>query len=71
MVRIVKLLRQPDDYDGWGLNKHSPQIGDTGYIVEILQASGLPNNYIVECSRRDGTTVWLGEFLAEELESVS
>ena len=71
VVRIARLLREPNEYDGEVLNKRSPQIGDTGYVVEILQASGLPNNYVVECSGSDGTTLWLGEFLAEELGAVS
>jgi hypothetical protein len=69
-VRIVRLLRPPEHYDGWRVNERPPAIGDVGTIVDILQKAGLPDNYVVECSdpARDGTDIWLGDFLAEELE---
>jgi hypothetical protein len=68
MVRVRQLLRAPEEYDGWGFNQRSPRVGDVGCIVDILQAAGLPDGYVVESSGPDGITIWLGIFLAEELE---
>jgi hypothetical protein len=67
MVRIRRLLRSPDSYDGWRINRRPPRIGDVGAIVEISQAPGLPDHYVVENSGPDGITIWLGEFDGEEL----
>jgi hypothetical protein len=68
VVRVVRLLHPPEHYDDWNQNQRPPAIGDTGTIVNILQAAGLPDNYVVESCDRDGNTIWLGDFLAEELE---
>jgi hypothetical protein len=69
IVRICQLLRSPEEYDGWRVNQRPPQVGDTGTIVDVLAAPGLPYNYVVEASGQDGITIWLGDFAAEELES--
>ena len=42
-------------------------VGDRGTVVDILQAPGLPDKYVVEASGPDGITVWLGDFTADEL----
>lgn len=68
MVRVRKLLKPPNEYDGWRLNRRPPSLGDVGCIVEILQAPGLPDSYIVESSGADGVTIWLGDFCEDELE---
>jgi hypothetical protein len=69
MVRVRQLIYEPEHYDGWKLNLRSPAVGDEGTIVDILHAAGLPDCFIVECSAKDGRTIWLGDFHAEELES--
>ena len=69
VVRVRQLLHPPDHYDGWGLNKRPPQVGDTGTIVDILHAPDLPDCYVVESSGDGGVTVWLGDFCIEELEN--
>ena len=69
LVRVRQLLHPPAHYDGWCINQRPPQVGDTGYVIDILQAPGLPDNYVVECSGPDGVDIWLGDFTAEELES--
>ena len=69
LVRVRQLLRLPEHYDGWGFNQRPPQVGDIGTLLDILQALGSPNGYIVECSNPDGTDVWLVTFTAEGLES--
>jgi hypothetical protein len=53
------------------VNRRSPQVGDTGTIVEILGAAGLPDVYVVECVDSDGRTLWLGDLIAQELELVN
>jgi hypothetical protein len=71
LVRIRQLLRPLTEYNGWRVNQRPPQVGDVGTLVDILNASGLPDRYVVESSGRDGITVWLGDFAAEELEPLS
>jgi hypothetical protein len=48
----------------------TPAVGDVGCVVEIMQKAGLPDYYVVKSSGGDGITVWLGDFLAEELDLV-
>ena len=69
-VRIRRLLRPADEYDGWQTNLRPPQVGDVGTIVDILDAAGLPGRCVVEKSGPDGVTVWLADFAAEELEAI-
>ncbi len=68
MVRVSRLMRPPEDYDGWGVNQQPPRLGDVGTVVEILEAAGYPHKYVVEAADPNGATVWLAEFYAEELE---
>ncbi|HYP77224.1 MAG TPA: hypothetical protein VER12_14745 [Polyangiaceae bacterium] len=70
LVRIAKLLREPGGYDSWKLNQRPPALGDVGTLVDILHAPGHADRYVVECSGHDGTTIWLDDFDAEELEAV-
>jgi hypothetical protein len=74
-VRVVKLLRPIADYDGWGLNKRAPQVGDVGTYIDILHAKNLPDHYVVEAFLGDedesnAAPTWLSEFLVEEIEEV-
>jgi len=69
-VRIRQLLRPPDEYNGWGINQRPPRVGDVGYLIDILQAPGVPDSYVVECSGPGGVDIWLGDFTAEEIEPV-
>jgi hypothetical protein len=61
------LLRLSEAYEGWRVNQRPPRVGDRGTVVDILQAPGLPDKYVVEASGPDGITVWLGDFTADEL----
>ena len=70
LVRVRKILRSADEYDGWRINQRPPQIGDIGTIVEILQASNLPTCYVVECSNSYGNTIWLSDFYAGEIDAI-
>ncbi len=70
LVRVRQLLHAPEHYDGWRLNQRPPRVGDKGCIVDILQAPGLPDCYVVECSGADGIDIWLADFNKEELEAL-
>jgi hypothetical protein len=69
LVRVRQLVRPPEEYDGWKVNKRPPQVGDVGTIVDVLTAPGLQEeDYVVECSGPDGVDLWLGDFSFDELE---
>lgn len=68
IVRIRALRNPPERYDGWGVNQRPPRIGDVGTIVDIVDANAVPTGYVVECSGPDGRTIWLSDFIAEELD---
>jgi hypothetical protein len=70
IVKIIRLIRGADDYNGWNLNRESPKVGETGTIVEILYAKDLLDCYVVEKADLDGTTIWLSDFVEEELEPI-
>lgn len=70
-VRVMKLLRDPKDYNGWNLNKRLPSPGDIGTLIDVLHATGLPDHYVVEKTGSDGDTIWLSEFTEDELEPCS
>lgn len=69
-VRVIKLIHSMEEYDGWKINKRNPAIGDIGVIVEILHAPNLPDKYVVEHISPDAVPDWLGDFDAEEIESI-
>ena len=67
VVRVIKLLTPNRHFDGWGPDRRPPRIGDVGTIVHV----GVPNEaYMVECSDKDGSSIWLADFVAEELECI-
>lgn len=66
VVRVT-LLSENIDRDGWKINTRAPKVGDTGTVVEILEAEGHPDRYVVECVSPDGSTIWLAEFVREEI----
>jgi len=70
IVCVRKILFPESDYDGWKLNKRKPQVGDTGTLIDILEATDSPPRYVVEASGKDGITIFLSEFTAEEIEPV-
>jgi hypothetical protein len=72
LVRVVRLLQPPDEYDGWRVNQRPPRIGDVGCLIDTLEAPGLPNKYVVEYStiESQGCDIWLADFFAEEIEPV-
>ena len=71
LVRVRQMVQPNESYDPWGLNQRSPRVGDVGVLVDVLRAPGAPDRYVVELSGSGGVSVWLAEFLAEELESAA
>ena len=69
-VCVHQLLKPPGAYDGWGVNQRPPQVGDVGYVVDILHTAGVPDRYVVEMFEPDGETIWLVDFAGSELEPV-
>ena len=69
VVQVIKLIQSDRHYDGNAGVKRPPQIGDCGTIVHIPPE---PNSEwcIVECLDKDGFTIWLADFTADELELV-
>lgn len=70
VVRVLNLVGQAHDYDGWRVNQRAPAVGDVGTLLDVLTAPGVADRYVVESSDGHGTTIWLGDFLADELEIV-
>ena len=62
-VKIVKFLQENRYFAGTAGIKRAPQIGDVGVIVHMIE-----NFCIVEMVASDGNTIWLADFLTEELE---
>jgi hypothetical protein len=72
VVKITKLAQPNRHFDGSEDVIGEPRVGDVGTIVCVL--TGLQSEnimYIVECMHPSGHTVWLADFLPEELELVS
>ncbi len=69
-VRVTQLHAKDVLRDGWNVNKRNPEVGDEGVLIEILKADGHPDHFLVESSGLDGITIWLSEFLSDEIELV-
>ncbi|MDB4992722.1 MAG: hypothetical protein JWM74_154 [Myxococcaceae bacterium] len=70
-VRVTQLTAPAASYDGWKVNLRPPNVGDVGVVVEVLQAAGAPERFVVECmDEQSGETLWLSELDATELASV-
>lgn len=64
-VKVIKLLREHRYFDGTEGIKRPPQIGDVGTIVHYNE-----NGCIVGMVDSNGYTVWVADFLIEELEII-
>ena len=63
ILKVNKFLRENRRFDGTETVKRPPQIGDVGTIVYYNE-----KGCIVENVDDDGYTIWLADFLIEELE---
>jgi hypothetical protein len=66
-VRVIRLLEAERKYDGSDGVKRAPQIGDTGTIVNIYSDGGVATAYAVENVAPNGYTIWLADFVPDEL----
>lgn len=69
VVNVIRLTNSERQYDGSEGVKRSPQIGDVGTIVHTYEKDGQDVRYIVECVDSEGYTIWLADFLPEEIQS--
>lgn len=67
-VRVVQLLDSERKYDASQGVMRPPRIGDTGAIVHIYSADDKATGYMVENVAPNGYTIWLADFLPDEIE---
>jgi hypothetical protein len=70
VVEVIKLLRTDRPYTGTQAVCRPPRVGDTGTIVSVWNPETSDILYSVECVDKNGATVWLADFFAEELRRV-
>lgn len=63
VVKVIKLVRENRRFDGTETVKRPSRIGDVGTIVYHNE-----KGCIVESINDEGYTIWLADFLMEELE---
>ena len=67
VVRVKQLLREPESYvRGSTFSKRPPRVGDRGSVVMHYSTT-----CTVEAVEPDRSTLWLADFVAEELEHVA
>ena len=64
-VKVIKLLQENRPFDGTKKVKCPPKISDVGTVVFSQE-----NYCIVESVNQDGYTIWLADFIPEELEVI-
>lgn len=65
VVRIARLLESERQFSGTAGAQRAPQVGDVGTVVHVLEAD---RAFIVEAVDPEGFTLWVADFLAEELQ---
>jgi hypothetical protein len=64
VVRIKELRKrvdfQPDD-----TSVRAPRVGDVAAVIEVYRS---PPGYELDCSGKDGITIWLWSFTPEDVE---
>jgi hypothetical protein len=70
VVRVSHLLRPERAYGGTESVRRPPAIGDIGTICHELVPSDQTAPVMVEMVDQNGMTVWLADFVREELELV-
>jgi hypothetical protein len=68
LVRVVALHRESRDHEGTESVKRQPRVGDVGAVVHVYSpVSGAPN-FAVEAVDKEGLTLWVADFEANELK---
>lgn len=66
-VIVVQLLQPDRHYDGTATVMRPPRVGDTGTIVNVDTVDGEDTGYMVENVDVEGNTIWLADFLPNEI----
>ena len=70
-VRIVQLLTRNRAFDGTEPIRRPPRPGDMGVVVYVHHQDSVPALYTVEAVDPNGHTLWLADFVPEELSLVA
>ncbi len=72
VVKVINLLDAHRAYDGSEQVMRPPRVGDIGAVVFIHSDENQALSCCtVECVDEEGYTVWLADFLPEELELIA
>ncbi len=69
-VKIVKLIQKNRPFDGTENVRRLPQIGDIATICHKYDSQDSTAFVAVEMVDKNGLTIWLTDFMQEELELV-
>ncbi len=61
----IKELHKLIDFQRDGMSVRAPSVGDVATVIEVYTN---PQGYELECSGKDGITIWLYAFALEEVE---
>jgi len=64
-VVTIKKLHRPIDFQPDGTSVRAPIVGDVATIIDLYTN---PPGYELECSGKDGITIWLHSFAPEDVE---
>jgi hypothetical protein len=67
IVRVVKLIESERHYTGSPGVARPPAVGDIATICMEYAPEDPEAPVVVECINADGLTIWLADFLREEL----
>ena len=71
VVRVVKLHSPTRTFDGTDSVKRAPKVGDEATICHQYDPNDPRAAVAVEMVDNDGMTIWLADFLPDELELVT
>lgn len=67
-VCVVRLHAANRPFDGTASVMRAPAVGDVATIVHVLGEADGVSSFVVECVDAAGHTIWLADFVADELE---
>ena len=70
-TKVIKLSEADRHFDGTEDVMRPPAIGDVGTIVMVHRTAAEIVAYTVECVGNDGDTIWLSDFLPEEVQPIN
>jgi len=70
VVRVVRLNSPVRDFTGTECVRRAPRVGDEATVCELYAPNDPAASVAVEMVDRQGMTVWLADFVPDELELV-